>query len=65
MTTHAHSPAAGFSYMIGQSGLAEELKTAGFEPLGLEDSGAAFQFGSFDKAALDSDVKAVVCGFDV
>jgi len=52
------------AYVIGQSGLLEELKAAGIAVAGPEDAGKAFAFGSMAPTDLDPDVQAVVVGFD-
>ena len=53
-------------YVVGQSGLIDELTAAGLTVLGPEDgvSAPAFTFGQLTPGHLDPDVQAVVAGFD-
>lgn len=51
-------------YVIGEPGLAAELRQQGLEPLGLDDGDKPFTFGDLSKADLDPEVGAVIVGFD-
>ena len=52
------------AYVVGQSGLVEELTAAGVTVLGPSDGSRTFAFGSMAPSQLDAGVQAVVVGFD-
>jgi phosphoglycolate/pyridoxal phosphate phosphatase family enzyme len=52
-------------YVVGESGLHEELRLHGFDTIGEEDGGGRrFDFAKFSVTDLDEAVQAVVQGFD-
>ena len=51
-------------YAVGMEGLVSELRAAGMEVVGPEDSGKTFGFGALTRADLDPSIGAVVAGFD-
>ncbi|KAA0153208.1 hypothetical protein FNF29_03396 [Cafeteria roenbergensis] len=52
-------------FVVGESGLHEELRAQGFRTIGQDEGGGKpFDFAGFDVASLDGGVRAVVQGFD-
>lgn len=51
-------------YVVGETGLHEELRAVGLVTLGQEDEGKHVKLSSFTKESLDHEVRAVVVGLD-
>ncbi|KAG0202251.1 hypothetical protein BGX33_009807 [Mortierella sp. NVP41] len=52
-------------FVIGESGIVDELKEVGIETTGANDTGVIMSHGDFGSIEQDPTIGAVVCGFDI